>query len=323
MKHPTARPHHSTNPAPWKILLAVLILGTCWSGSAQAAGSKLRCIAAYEDAQRLQLGQSFKLAAEKFAFCASAECPTAMHHECATLLDSVRAETPALVFKVLDETGAPVQNVSIAIDEAAVQPFRGEPVSLDPGQYQFTFEAEGYSPVMRRISVPDAGKTQVEIRLPLECGASATDSEQREPEDLAPQPQILALCRERLERRHDAGATQRAPAEPKSRVKTALLLGTSAVGVLGGVGFAYFGLSARGGDRDLATCSPSCSKEAVADVRRDYLLANTALAVGLAGLVGTAVVWFTGNSEHPESQRVSARSWNVQLGMVSTVSTSF
>ena len=306
----------------WKIPLAVLLLGASWSESARAASSKARCIAAYEDAQRLELGQSFKLAAEKYAFCSSAECPTGMHHECATLLDSVRAATPALVFLILDERGTPLQNVRIAIDGAAPQPFSGEPVSLDPGEYQFTFEAEGYSRVVRKISASNAGNTPVEVRLPLACEVTATDSDPH----VAPQSRTLTPCRDQLEKQQRSSAAYAVPpstANPKSRVRTAFLVGTSAVGVLGGVGFAYFGLAARQGDDSLTACSPSCSPEAVADVRRDYVLANTALAVGLAGLVGTAVLWFTGNSAQADPQRVSSRSWNVQLGIVNTVSTSF
>lgn len=307
----------------WKVLLAVLLLAASWSERVLAAGSKARCIAAYEDGQRLEFEQSFKLAAEKFAFCASAECPTAMHHECAALLDSVRAQTPALVFLILDEAGAPVRGARIAIDEAGPQPFDGEPVRLDPGEYQFAFEADGYSQVVRKISVSSAGTTQVEVRLPLACGAAAAEPAAQQPAPSAPKSRTFAQCSDPLEKQPSPSPVRSTTAKPKTALRTALLLGTSALGVLGGAGFAYFGLSARRGDHNLTACAPGCSPEAVADVRRDYALANGALALGLAGIVGSAVVWFTGNPKQAEPPRANARRWDVQLGTVSTLTTRF
>jgi hypothetical protein len=316
----------SSTSASWKILFAILLLGMTWSGSARAAGSRARCIAAYEDAQRLQLAQSFLLAAEKFAFCSSEECPTGMHHECATLLASVRAGTPEFVFLISDESGTALQNARIAVDEAAPQPFNGQPLSLDPGEYHFTFEADGYSPVVRTISATSAGRTMLEVRLPPACAdATSVALPQRGEYRASPSP-LPTPCAEQLAKRQRSNAGR--PVQPskthqKSQLRTALLLGTSAVGVLGGAGFAYFGLSARREDDRLTTCSPGCSPQAVADVRRDYALANAALAVGLVGLVGSAVVWFTGNSEHVGQQAVSSRSWDIQLGTVSAVSIAF
>ena len=317
------------SPAPLclKVMLAVLLLGASIAGHAQATGSKARCIAAYEDGQRLELEQSFTLARDKFAFCSSAECPTAMHQECATLLEAVRAATPLLVFRVLDESGAPLeQAVRMAVDEGAPQVLTGEPLSLDPGEYQFSFEAEGYVPVIRKVSVSGAGKPPIEVRLALACGDPASDSASPRTGPDASSPRTLALCRAQLAKRKRS-STERAvvptPVKPAQRVKPALLIGTAAVGVLGGAGFAYFGLAARRGDHRLDACSPGCPVEAVADVRRNYLIANTALVVGLAGLVGTAVVWFTGQPAPAEPSHLSARTWDLQLGLVSTVSTRF
>lgn len=277
----------------WTTRVAVLLLGATFAGHARAVGSKAQCIAAYEEGQRLQLDQSFTLAAERFAFCSSAECPAAMHQECSTLLASVQAATPALVFLVLDDSGAPLQHVRIAIDEGPPQALTAEPLSLDPGEYQFTFEAEGYASVSRKVSVSGAGKTQIEVHVK----------------------------RQRSSAQRTVHPT---PEKPNGGVRTALLVGTSAVSVLGGAGFAYFGLNARSGDHDLDGCTPNCSAEAVADVRRNYLLANTSLVVGLAGLVGAAVVWFTtGQPATAEPSHLSSTTWDVQLGMISTVSAAF
>jgi hypothetical protein len=112
-------------------------------------------------------------------------------------------------------------------------------------------------------------------------------------------------------------------ASPNRGLRTALLVGSSAVSALGGVGFAYFGLTARRGERGLSACSPTCSADAVADVRRDYVLANAGLAVGITGLVGTALVLLARHPTRDESHSATARTWDVRLGTVSTLETTF
>jgi len=314
----------------WIGRLGLTLLCTSWSVRATATGSKAQCVAAYEDGQRLQLVHDWAKASDRFAFCAEATCPAAVQHECRTLLDSVRAALPAVVLRILDETGAERRDVRIVIDEVVVQPFTGEPLRLNPGEHRFRIEAEGYTSVTREVSLTDADTASVEIRLSPACGAADDPhSWQVEPGQPLPKPigRPLAGCddsvaAEKPELSRAAPVIEPAT-NPKRGLRTALLLSSSAVGVLGGIGFAYFGLNARRGEHDLGHCSPNCTEQAVNDVRRDYLLANVALGVGFAALVGTAVGLIAGNPAPTSTQRASARRWDVRIGPISTLSTTF
>ena len=310
--------------------LGLTLLCTCWPARAAATSTKAQCVAAYEDGQRLQLVHNLANASERFAFCAEAKCPAAVQRECKTLLDSVRAALPVVALRIVDEAGAELLDARIVIDDAVVQPFMGEPLRLNPGEHRFRIEAEGYRSVTREVSLTDADSASVEVRLSPACGAADDPSSwQVEPGQPLPKPigRPLAGCDDSVPAEKpelSRAAPVIVPAtNPKPRLRIALLLSSSAVSVLGGVGFAYFGMNARRGEHDLGHCSPNCTEQAVNDVRRDYLLANVALGVGFAALVGTAVGLIAGNSAPTATQPASARRWDVRIGPISTLSGSF
>jgi hypothetical protein len=96
-------------------------------------------------------------------------------------------------------------------------------------------------------------------------------------------------------------------------------------GGLGALGFAYFGLTARSADGGLDACTPNCETSKVDAIKRDYLLANVSLAVGLMGAGAATVLWLTApRTEQPTRAGVAPPGrWALALGPVTTLSTRF
>ena len=103
------------------------------------------------------------------------------------------------------------------------------------------------------------------------------------------------------------------------------VLAAGLVGGLGAVGFAYFGLSARSADVGLDACSPNCEPAKVDAIKRDYVLANVSLGVGLAGALTASLLWVTSpGAERPaRAGGKSPRRWAIGLGPITTVATTF
>jgi hypothetical protein len=236
---------------------------------------------------------------------------------------------PTVDFRVTDETGAQLQAVRVALDEGKALALTSEPLSVDPGEHQFTFEAEGYSSVTRNISLSEAEAASVEIRLTPACAkVNHVKPPNVEPGDSLPEPfgRVPACIDSRLPQKRESSEPIPAPAPAASSnrgLRTALVLSSATVGALGGIGLAYFGLNARQGEHNLEACSPNCSGQAVDSVRRDYVLANASLAVGLVGFVAMGVVLLTGNPAPPATRRASAPRWDVRVGPISTLTATF
>ncbi len=78
----------------------------------------------------------------------------------------------------------------------------------------------------------------------------------------------------------------------------------SGVGLLGGVGFAYFGLTAKSDLDDLRrTCAPTCGSSNLAAARQKALFADISLGVGVVALGAAAWVFFAERAAtpHPEA----------------------
>jgi hypothetical protein len=120
-------------------------------------------------------------------------------------------------------------------------------------------------------------------------------------------------------------ARQHGRAAPRSgKLRGASVLAAGLVSGVGAVGFAYFGTSARSADVDLDRCTPNCDPSTVATIKRDYLLANVSLGVGVAGAIGAAVLWFVIPGSEPA--RVAggrAPRWAIGVGPVTTLTTRF
>lgn len=285
----------------WSLrLLSVVASAACWSHSASAASPKAECSAAFEEGQRLQRAKKLKVAAERFAFCASTSCPPIMHSECKAFLDRVDASLPTLDLIVLDETGGTLSGARVRIDGDVEQALDGRSLRLDPGHHELAIAADGYSPLLREISLVAPGVTRVTVQL-VRLPTKPTENVGRGQASEAP----------------PGGAAPTARQSPGSslRHKPLLLTSSAALGAVGGLSAAYFGLSARRGERALRECSPSCGQAAVDEVRRDYTLANVALAVGVIGFAASSLIYLT---DRPSAPPARTKRWRITVGAIST-----
>ncbi len=260
--------------------------------AAEGESGKAQCLSAYESGQRARKAGQLQAAKASFGFCGSTACPRVMHADCGRWLAEVEVEIPTAVFRVAS-AGVELDGASIAIDGGPPRELDGRAVELDPGEHSLVFTHEGYQTLEQsfRFSV---GDKLVQRRVELMPSTSTSDTAAKAP----------------------GSATIPEPASSSTLVPTWLGAG---VGTLGIAGLVYFGANARKDESALDACSPSCSKERVAEVRREYLLANVSLGVGAAGFL-TAAAWllFRPRAADQEHARLS-----LKIGPVTTLNGRF
>jgi len=90
------------------------------------------------------------------------ECPALVRDECTTWLGELDAVTPSIVFAAVDEQQRDVLGLRIQLNGKSLDNYvEGRAVSLDPGAYEVRFEAQGYEPVVQKISLRDGEKGRV------------------------------------------------------------------------------------------------------------------------------------------------------------------
>lgn len=238
-----------------------LLLVSFNSIASRAAADPAACSAAYERGQRLMTSAHLLDAASQFRYCGSPACPAIMHAECLRFLDRVEAATPSIVVRVRPEIDVPVR---FTLDDDAERALDGHAVVLDPGTHQLRLRATGYAVREQRFLVTE-GESLKTIEVSLEV-----------------------LPGEPLRDQPPSSLASPAPSPTPSVVPWVV---TGAVASAGAAGFVYWGLQARSGEAALESCSPDCSRSQVADVKRDYLLSNVSLGVGVTGLVAMGV-WY-------------------------------
>jgi hypothetical protein len=257
--------------SPWALRLGVCFALT-WSAPARASDSVDQCLVAYEAGQELRRAGDLVEAAEQLLSCGGPACPVRMQADCQRWLDDVERATPAVVFRVRDARGVALANVSISIDGAPPRRLDGRALAMNPGEHQVIFRRDGYQELQTPVFVTEGEKLERrEVTLAdlvnLERDTLASSSSQ-------PGGGV------------EAEATA-APAMLRPRLVWPLALG--GVGLAGAAGFVFFGVRAQSGEADLEQCTPNCTQGEVDDVKRDYLLSNVSLGVGLAGLIGAGL----------------------------------
>jgi hypothetical protein len=339
-------------------------LGRCWvvlcfvlscAGVAHAQSPKNVCLAAFEDGQRQQLQGKFELAAEQFARCAESSCPASVRAECGSFLATARSPVPGLLFAPVDSaTDRPLDGVILSVDGRDGRPFDGRMVRVEPGEHQVVFQRPGYTSISLHL-VSQRGDLPRLIPLrfkPLQVQAAAQPGPRSKlgpavsPGEDLPRPaplrpesfSQLAAAAEDASWSKRSVLPQAAPegrgheayesghAAPRSgKLRGAAVLAAGLVGGVGAVSFVYFGLSARSADRDLDGCTPNCDPSTVTTIKREYLLANVSLGVGLAGAIGASVLWFILPGSEPAARVAGGRAprWMIGVGPVTTVTTRF
>jgi hypothetical protein len=199
-----------------------------------------------------------------------------MQRDCQRWWDEVQRSLPTVVFRVRGADNASLSGASIAIDGAAAQPLDGRALQMNPGQHLVVFEHPGYAPLRTPVFITEGEKLE-----PHDVTLTALSEVGRPP--LSAQPQQPS---------RPSMSVPMDPAPPGARVTRSWTgpVAAGAVAALGGVGLAYFGSSAKSGEQALDRCTPDCSQGSVDAVKRDYLMANLSLGIGVAALVGAGLM---------------------------------
>ncbi len=238
-------------------LLATIAFLTA-SPAAAADDTKLACVAASAEGQRLRDEGDLLGARTAFLSCSAASCPGLVQEACVDWVADLGRQVPSLVISVRDADGQDLAGATVVIDgHESSAAASGEAVELNPGQHVIRVKA---------------------ARIAEERKVTLAVGEQR---------RMLQFAAQR------APATPAAAPAAKPQPSTSLVLpgalaGVSAVAL--GVSL-YLGASVRSQRDELdRTCAPDCSDGQVTPLRSKLLAGDVLLAVSAVTAVGAA--WF-------------------------------
>jgi hypothetical protein len=242
-------------------------------------GAKAACLAAHEEALALRGQKRPHAAHEKFVACARVECPTVVRRECGEQLALVEKDAPTVVLEARDESGADTTAVKVSMDGSLLVPrLTGSAVDVEPGEHLFRFERAGGAPIEQRLLIVEGDKNRKVV-------ADFALLVAKPPPSGAPLP----------------------PREPKRVPVSAYVAG--GIAVLGLGSFGFFALSGKSAEKDLASgCSPSCSDAELSPVKRDYLIADVSLGIGVVAAVAAVLLALPALSDSPSSSSRAASS---------------
>lgn len=252
-------------------LWAALFFATGTNALAQKKPDvKAQCVNAYKDGQVHRKNGELLLARDEFKVCAENVCPTVLRKDCGPWLKKVEESIPSIVVSTSSAASKPLTNVQISIDGKITELLGKEgDIEIDPGPHIIRVEAAAHQAIERSIKVrPGEKKTQVELEL---VPVKPTESQMYRP-------------------------------IPGSAIAFGI------VGLAGVASFAGFGLHGNALKSDLEVCKPGCAPMRVDAVKRDYLIADVGLGIGVVFLGLTTWAFLT----RPEVPRPSV-GWHVNV----------
>lgn len=248
---------------------------------AVALADVVSCVDAHASGQREANAGHLKAALERFAACGSnTDCPAEIRDDCVAFFARVENSMPTVIFVARDGTGADVADVRVYVaGELVADGLTGRARKLDPGRYRVKFAFLGGRDVEVEILVHEGEKNRmIAVRAPA-LVATGT------------------------------------PAEPgqSARPLPASFWLAAGVGAAGLTSWGVFGLLGRELQSDLEACAPSCPARKRDDfdaMRRDYLIADISLGLGLVSGGVATVIYLSRRApvsprEEPRSSRLS------------------
>jgi len=230
-----------------------------------------RCLAEYESGQRTRLAGDLLAARRSFIICAQATCPEIVNTDCAQWIRELDEQIPTVTAAARWSDGQDVATARVLIDGSVVaKQLDGKPIAVNPGRHRIAIEARGKR--VERTFVASAGERSRVIRLTLER------VEVREPETKGP----TALD-----------------------VVPWVLAGVSVAALIG-----FTVLAVKGNDdvEELReTCAPYCARGSLDPIKRDFLIADVLLGVGIAAAIGSVTLFVIGASVSDKSASLSFR----------------
>jgi hypothetical protein len=183
--------------------------------------------------------------------------------DCTAWLGELDGAIASVIVDVRDASGQAIAAARVTVDGADfASNLDGRALPLDPGERRFRVTLPGGGLLERTVTIVEGKKGQY-LRF-----------------DVAPPP------------------APPAPPPARGRHAPALLYGSLALGVMGGVGFAYFGLQGTSDEDELErSCAPGCPQGDMNALRRTYLAADVSLGVGVVALSAFGYLWLTNDAE--------------------------
>jgi hypothetical protein len=250
------------------------VLASSLVAPAFAGPNKATCVAEYEETQKLKKSGKLLEAKKHALICAADGCPAAVRNDCTSWSADLDQTIPTIVLVVTDSDGKDVTDAVAYIDgEKVTSHVEGNAISLDPGKHKLRVEREGYDTIEQDVVAHEGDKNRsVSVKFPKKGG---------DEKPVAP-------------------PTAEAPPAAAPIPASAWVFG--AVGVVGIAGFAVFGSmgSSKKSELDSSGCKPACRADDVSAVKRDFLIADIALGVGVVSL-GVATVLILTRGEEPKA----------------------
>jgi hypothetical protein len=240
---------------------------------ARAADEDEVCVGAHLEAQRHRRANELLRTREALKVCARTSCPSRVAADCTNWLDQL--QVPSVILAVRGPDGKDAIAVRVSLDgHPLTERLDARPVEVDPGPHSFRFEIPGHAPIEEEVLIREGERgRRVSVEFP------------------------------RTQPAPDAPATRPTATGPIVPTTTWVLAG---VGIVGFAGFAVFGTMGRVGQDHLddQQCAPYC--RGVDDVRRNYLIGDVSLAVGIVA-TGAALVTFLLHTQEPQPRAVTVQ----------------
>ncbi len=247
------------------------------------------CVQASEKGQDARDRGALRTARAHFVTCAADVCAKSMRVDCARWLEEIDASIPTIVVGAHDAKGVDLFDVRVKVDGEPVEDVQaGRPVVLDPGPHVVRFE-RGRAPSVEVREVKVLLRTGERNRSVIATMGGGRDGRDDRLSDT---------------RRDDT----RDGEKPSGNVPTATwVFGSIGILALGSFGtFAVLGAQEKA--RLRTTCSPACSDSEVSTLRRDYLVADISLGVGIVALGVATIILLTKSGGHGD-QRLARTIW--------------
>ncbi len=253
-----------------RLLGALVVLGATLTSGPAHAGKK-ECANAYVEAQKLKKDGALKKAREQLIICGKDECMSAVKKDCIAWLDEVNASLPTVVVEAKGPDGKETFDVKVTVDGQVIsEKLDVKAIELDPGTHKFVFEYAGQEPIEQEVVLREGQKNKtLEVSFAKEQPAKQA----------APTPEP------------EAGPVTEKP-KPSKKVPVAsyVLGGVGLVG-LAGAGFFWLGAQGKQSDLDKSKCAPNCAQSDVDTIKKDRLIGDVSLGVGLACIGTAAYLW--------------------------------
>jgi hypothetical protein len=276
---------------PRLAVACVAALGVALPAAGRAAppSTKQACVAASTDGQALRDAGKLREAREKLVACARDQCPPIVRKYCSEWLADVEKRLPSVVFRAQaadGSGGADVTGATVAVDDGTAHPVDGSATPVDPGEHVVRFEHPGDPPVEMHVVVSEGEKSRIVTGRFAPKAAAVPPP----PEEAAPGPE-----------------------PPKAGIPP-LAIALAGVAVVGGVGFAYFGITAQNDlDHLRQTCAPYCRSSDLDAVRQKALFADLALGVGVVALGAATWVFLAGTHRDAEPPTSTERGASLDM----------